>query len=437
VLDDETRPPERAQTDVFPEISVEPVDSMPTVLRVSFSTADPVAAWVEHDGLRTPAGSIGTEHELLVAGNPEDTDVTMMIAATLDGGRVESLPFVARTGQLPDWTQPALALDTPADDGFFLVVYQEERSWLVLLRGDGAVCWALPVTETASRVAVMARPSVSGGWLYNSYDGDRSEATGQLGRVGLDAELLEVVDIAEGHHAFTELPDGTLAYLAVDIREVEPWGPVVGDRVVEVAPDGSAETIFSVWDVLEPRTNATWSQGFYPQGADWTHGSGISWDVGRQAYTVTLVGPNQVLEFDRQGTVRTNIIGKGPPADGYTAVPEDAEFVRPHGASWTAEGELLVFSSAELLSRGGRYRLDAASLEAVEVARYGEAYGYHALTMGSLEALPDGRMLMNWGSAGVLQVLGADGAPEWAMATPLGGWFSDARYLSSPYATQP
>ena len=51
------------------------------------------------------------------------------------------------------------------------------------------------------------------------------------------------------HHMFAQLPDGTMSYLTMDIREwTDPdTGEVldlIGDAIVEISPDGEQEIIF-------------------------------------------------------------------------------------------------------------------------------------------------------------------------------------------------
>ena len=418
---------------LFVDVSVAVVEEMPTTFTVTFETTRPVSAWIEHGAWQSPPSDPALQHSVLAIGAAPGEAVDIRPVAMVDGQRVEGEVVTVEAGWLTDWPSPTVHVDGQLD-GLLLAVFQHsEQPWAAVFRGDGQVCWARPLGMDANRVSVVVQPSVLGGLWVDSYDGDRTEADGKLHRLDLRGKIVDSVNVDLGHHGFVERADGGLAYLAVDIRETETWGSVVGDQIIEIDADGSHRTIFSTWDELTVRESSTWWQGFYPQGHDWTHGSGLSWDEHSQVYTVSLAGTQHVIALDRQGDITARIAGSTIDADAIQTAPDDAQFVRPHGAHWTQDGDLLVFSSANLISRGGRYRVDVDAAVAEETARYGEELGHHALTMGSLEELPDGRLLMVWGSAGVVDVLDADGSVAWRMQTPLGTWISDAVLLDGPH----
>ena len=84
-----------------------------------------------------------------------------------------------------------------------------------------------------------------------------------------DGTTIRTIETPLGHHVFTELPDGTITYIALDRRTPE-YGQVCGDALIEIAPDGSRTSTQHGANIPLYESDF-FHADFYPQGRDWTH----------------------------------------------------------------------------------------------------------------------------------------------------------------------
>jgi hypothetical protein len=214
----------------------------------------------------------------------------------------------------------------------------------------------------------------------------------------------------EMHHMFTQLPDGTLAFQQLDIRRYaldgEPETDWVGDAIAEIAPGGEAETVFSVWDAIEPSRNDHMDgPGLYP-GLDWTHGNQIRYDASAGTYLLSLGHAADVLMIDRASYQVNEIWGR----DGMAAEPA---FDHQHDPNWLADGHLLMFMTSDDRSGAVEYAREGDTL--VEVWRHG--FEDQSMALGQARRLSNGNTFVNFGSGQEMREVAPDGEILWALAT--------------------
>jgi len=318
--------------------------------------------------------------------------------------------------------------------GYLLGAWLGEDPKLFLADREGRIFWDVR-GEGGILSPVISQPRDGTGLLYNAFAEDRSLDLGAVYRVGLDGTRLDSVRTEEAHHTFVDLPDGSIAYLAMDIRQHELHGSVVGDRVVEIHPDGRVSQVFSVWEHLDVIPHGDWASTFYPQGHDWTHANALHYDELADSYLISFRNVSQVLEVDRSTGEILRAFG-GPLSD-YAVDPPEAAFTYQHGAHWTREGTLLLTSSGSPVGGGlgdqetwaSEFEVDEEAGTLREVFTYGRGDGLHARALGEAHRLPNGNTLVNWGTEGLLREVTPGGGVVWEMRAGGEAFFGRVSYL--------
>jgi len=301
-------------------------------------------------------------------------------------------------------------------EGYILGALLGEGSSLFIADRDGYILWRHD--GTPGILTPVVAPARDGEHLlYNEFAEDRTVDIGAVNRLGIDGGLTESIRTESAHHTFTELPDGTVAYLAVDVRETEEYGGVVGDRLLEVHPDGTVTQVFSVWEHFEIVEHLNWNSNHYPQGHDWTHGNALYYNHEAQTYLISFRNISAVIEVDRAtGKVVRQFGGE----DRRYTVGGDG-FLYQHGVHWTEDGTLLMTTSGAGGDADGletwavEYAVDSERRQLTEVWSYGRGEGLHARALGEAHRLPGGNTLVNWGTEGLLREIAPNGDVLWEM----------------------
>lgn len=403
-------------------LDVEVVEGPGTALRVSWNTAEASTGeirWGEGED-DVVATSEGTQHRAVIVGLAPNVDVTFDITGNAGGVELipaevsyttaaapPLLPSLTVTGQLaePLWFVTALASSPPG-----AAIYSSEGTpaWWRLYGSD-------PLSITDAQLALDGRSI-----LYNrftpgeSLEAQGGEAPSELVREYLDGHPEEVIATHNQHHAFAQLPDGTITFIVYDIREVEGES-VRGDALVERAADGTETTLWSTWDTFsyEPGTDLA--------GVGWTHCNSVSWNAEEEAYYVSVRNLNAIVKLSRSGE---RIWTFGGITSDFEIV-DDEGTVHQHRVRGEDGGTgLLVFDNggaAMLGSRVVRYALDLQAMTAT--ARVEANEGVYSYSLGDVQRLTDGGMWVSWGSGGEVTVQGEDGEAAVTMAADLGSVF--------------
>ena len=223
---------------------------------------------------------------------------------------------------------------------------------------------------------------------------------------------------------------------------------MVGDEIVEVAPDGTVTHVFSVWDYLAPTDERSdlWNADFYPQGYDWTHGNALVYDevhplTGGEAYTFSFGGLDLFLVVDRaSGEVLYEFSGLGGygTEDAWTVAEGSTPFSFQHDTNWSAgDGNVLMVTTNNYddgqWTLGIEYELDEATRTLREVWSYGLGEGLQAFALGQCRRLANGNTWISWGSGGIVREVTPAGEVVWEMAAPAGTFFGQIHYISDLY----
>jgi hypothetical protein len=167
------------------------------------------------------------------------------------GSRVQVVTPSEPPPELP--SLEILADDEVDDPGLrFTSVVVRGRSWAVIYDADGALVWwyELPYTE---RIITRVRRAASGDRVLLSVA--RSVAHGGSEPFGIlsvpwTGEGPRLLQVPVLHHDFAELPDGELAWLGIETREVDGLR-LEGDTIERTDGEG-LQVFWSSWDHFDP-----------------------------------------------------------------------------------------------------------------------------------------------------------------------------------------
>ena len=430
-----TKGPAAAETDWVQALQVAPGTQIPAVLEVSFETPEPTSAWIEFGvdapgARRTLISPAAQQHTIPVFGLGALQAVSMQVVVQAsDGTEHRSGVFTETSGGLlpgsPTFDITINSYDAPAEAVLLLSVYGEPGH-LVMINLDGEVVWSRAYEEEDGEIGLGVLPT-GDGLRYNRFQSELED--GRIGRMDLLGEIQEEAAAEDSHHFLTTTATGEVVWMREDPRPLAPYAAVIGDQIV-VGPD-AAQVLFSTWDAL------TFADEDVPTPVvSWTHANWIEHHPDRKTYLMSTAYTNVILELAEDGEVVRLFNGRDAVDGTYTyANPQDA-FEFPHGPHWASNGDLLVFSTSSRVSRAIRYRIDdeAGTIEAVW--EFGRSYGYEAKALGEVQELPDGNILISWGSVGILQIVDpTDDTVLWEAQAPLQQFTTQVHYLETPYST--
>ena len=379
-----------------------------SLLVVTWDQPDEGQTWLAWslDGTQTLSAIASREagpQQQLLAGVPYATTVQVELwsedgllastTATTDA-LPEGLPVPTVLASQPGSWEPTLRyvlLSTPPQG-----VAWSDAWWTSIVDRQGRVVWAHQ--GPSQRISMHVQPSVDGQTLlidensyWTTFDGG---AQSVVQRLKLDGTVVETIAAPGLHHAFTELPDGRLAWGATDNRD---------ETLAVQQADGSITTLWSCDAFL-----ASIGEGGY------CGSNTIRYDADRDAYLFSFYSVETVFEID--ATTGETLRWFGHVDGSYSFDPPESAFWWQHGAHWTADGTLLL--SSKDLQRGEEtvvreYQVDEDSQTLVELWSFGEDQGVYGSEMGEAWRLPGGNTLHNYGSTARLREVTPDGQVVW------------------------
>ena len=389
-------------------------DEIEALVYVSWEQLEAAAVHVEYSfdegqWLATSAFDAGQgEHEALLLGIPYDSDVRIKVASDLGEGPVFSAEVEAATGVQPaDLPPPALLQSDPAawePAGNYLLgsINQYDggwtggRYWKFILDRQGRVVWALETP--GGNWTIYQRVALNGTdilWDEFTYWNVWDEGAGsRVHRMKIDGTIVQSYDTPGGHHAFVELPDGSLVYGSAD------WE---SERLDRLNADGTYDTI---WDCRDYHDALGINQ--------MCQSNSLFWHEPSDSFLYSFYTTEVVLEIDQASGQVVRQFGHLPGS--WEFAPEDSAFWWQHGVTYTVAGTLLVSthslpSSEELCVR--EYEVDDGAQTLTEVWNFGvgaQAMGPYA---GEAHRLPSGNTLHNYGSGARVREATPDGDVVW------------------------
>ena len=387
-------------------------DEQGSIVVVSWQQLEDAHGWVEYavegEGwVRTPAQDLeaGAQEQLLL-GIPYGSVVSLRLVETGDAGTATSDDVSLATDKLPGGIPEAELLTADADR------YDPDRPWLlagvydwtIILDRQGRVVWA---SETPLlRSTLQPQPSADGGDLlidhgsfWGLFDGG---ARSQVQRMKIDGTVVDTYDTYGLHHPFTELPDGSIV-----------WGAMDGDNetLERLNPDGTQERITSCHALL----------GSY-DGEGYCGTNTIRYSPEHDSFLWSLYSHDTIFEVDASTGEALHTFGQHE--DAWAFDPPESGFWWQHGGHYTEAGTLLLSTyladeDAELVVREYELDEDAQTLRQVWSFRGDEAV--QGETMGEAHRLPGGNTLHNYGQGQRVREVTPDGEVVWDVTWTGGG----------------
>ena len=397
-------------------------DLVPTTITVSFHGVDlgAVACYVDVDAdHRTRFEEVPSDDgtcDVVVWGLIPGTEY-LLDAGQVRGGRDEPVDQATVTTGPSPTDLPELLVDSPGEplEGLVLTTLLAAPSAAVMVDGRGRYRW-WHVLEDDDLTTNRARMSHDGASVLLRLD-ERDGPSQGLRRVAFDGTELDAVDVCpEAHHDFAELPDGTVAVLCHDTRKIDGES-IVGDRLVEVAPDHTTTDVWFVWDHWDYDP----IQGQDPHWG-YAHANALDHQAETDTYTLSTRKLDTIFHIHRpDGAVSWRFGGDQSdfvPADALTSLPTSQHQHQLLG------DRLLVFDNGpptELASRAVEYTLDTESWTTTEAWWYWPDPPLYSYAYGDVERLPDGSTLVTFSVSGQMDLVDEVGALRWRMNAQFGG----------------
>lgn len=425
---DDTAPPDELTVDGL-EVSVATIS---TVLEVRWRTDAPtrsdVTATFGDETITVSETEATEEHHAVLVGVPPQTEVTVRVTAD---GTDASAEAVATTGALPAWV-PDFAYEArepeSAEPGIRLIpVILATGGGLVGVDVQGRVVWSYPPSDTLVEVPFRVWRSLDGEAILFNSNAPSADSDAPVYRIPLTGDDVSVTKLRGAHTDFVEYTPGGYLSLGWDIRDVGDGRMVLGDTIVERAPDGTERVVWSAWDDFEPDLSMTYGN-LYPADPtveDWTHINGIAYDPATDEVLVTTTWNSAVIAVERtSGEIAWWFNDFGGT---YASEDEPGRIDFPHSVQ-PIDGGVLVFSRGNFNSPGAcsaavDVALDDGARTAAETWRYESEDCLLITFLGGAERLPGGNTLITWTTAGRLDEVTPGGGLAWRVGTPIGAGF--------------
>jgi hypothetical protein len=413
-------------------------DRIVTVVTVSWTTAVDTTGYVEFGqtsalGSRTPLETTaGRDHSAVLLGLTADAPAYFR-AVSAEGGSSVAASAVAtiRTGSLPVGF-PALTQSGVGFDGFVVVPLLGSMRAITILNPKGEIVWYW--TDDTGLDSYRARLSIDGkSLLYNAakISGEPTDAS-VLFRVALDGSQSTSISIPFLAHDFVELPDGTLGAMTFYDQTDASGNRVRGNKLVEVAPDGTQKTVWTSWDCFDPVA----TPGDDPtQG--WTFSNALDYDPVEDVYYVGMRNFSSIAKVERTTGKCDWVFGLY--GSTFTFAPGSARFLHEHQFDLHGDRILVMDNDGAQgdVSRVLEYQLDFSTMQATQVWSYMPAKSVYVFVLGEPIRMPDGGTFINWSTAGLMERLDASGTSTWKLSSDAGFAFGFQTLATSLYGGAP
>ncbi len=404
------------------------VADVQTVINVSWITEVETTGYVrfgETDayGLTTNTTDLGTEHEVLLLGNPADTEVHFEVVTdnglasgdlTITTGSLPSgFPTLATTGVADQWAYQVL----PVQGSAFAIAVVDNLGrvvWYDQLEPDGNLMRAMISADRQSMIYCMAGPQ-------------SDLSIGEIVWVSLDGSERVAVPLPYVDHDITELPDGTIA--AIVVTDDPAGGSKAADRLVEMTRDGELTEIWNAWEKLDMEFLMEELRDDY----NVTHGNGLDYVPEEDAYYMSMKAPGSVAKIDRS-TGQTQWIINGI-LNEFT-FPKGAEIVQMQHQLERIDGGLMVFDNGlqdRGYSRAVELALDEENLLAEQTWEYIRDPSVYVYAKGDVARFADGTRQVVWSTSGEIQNVTEDGEVVWQLNSELGQAITFVQILDDLY----
>ena len=408
-------------------------EQIATVVTVTWKTDVLTTGYVEFGptpafGFRTSVEKVAAlEHTATLVGMTADTPHYFR-AVSAEGSKPVSASGTQtiRTGSLPVGL-PGLTHVGSGHTGFVVTPVLGAITAVTIVNADGQIVWYH--MDERKLDFYRARLSIDGkSLLYNAakISGEPSPDS-EIVRVSLDGAQTTTIPIPLLAHDFVEHPDGTLAAIAFEDRDVAGTR-VRGNKLVEVAPNGDQRTVWSSWNCFDPAT----APGDDPvQG--WTFANALDYDVETNAYYVGMRNFSSIARVNRDSGACEWVLGQYGAT--LTFAPGAARFLHQHQFEVRGDRILIMDNDGAPgdASRVLEYELDLDAKQASQIGSYTANPSVYVFVLGEPNYLADGGRFVNWSAAGQMEHLDPAGTTVWKLNTGAGFIFGFHTLATSLY----
>lgn len=422
-------PDARRPSNIVAEVS----DRIATVVVVRWTTEVATTGYVEFGptqalGNRTPLETTATQnHAATLLGLTADTPHFYRAVAAEGGTAVAASAVVSvRTGNLPVGL-PGLTRIGDGYDGFVVTPILGAITAITIINSAGEIVWYH--MDERQLDFYRARLSVDGkSLLYNAakISGEPSPES-EIVRVSFDGSESSAIPVPLLAHDFVEHPDGTLAALAFEDRDVA-GARVRGNRLVEIATDGRQRTVWTSWNCFDPVA----VPGDDPQQG-WTFANALDYDAAEDVYYVGMRNLSSIARINRASGACEWVLGQYGATLAFA--PGAARFLHQHQFEVRGRRVLVMDNDGAPgdESRVVEYELDLASMQASQVWTYVASPSVYTFVLGEPVRLDDGGTFVNWSAAGQMERLDPSGTRIWKLNTGAGFVFGFHTLAASLY----
>ena len=406
-------------------------DTIPTVVTVSWTTDEPTLGSVEfgpdesYSMVTSSESGYATEHVAYLVGLPAETPASYRVLVEAEDGATSVANDIVTTGTLSG-DLPELTVSGDGHSGFLAVPLIGAFTGPTVIDAQGNLVWYWP--ETRELEVYRVRPSLDGrSMLYNaaSVSGDPAEDS-EIVRVALDGSEVSSVPISLLAHDFVEHPDGTLAAIVVEYRDVD-GETLRGDQIVEVAPDGTQTVVWSAWDCFDPAETEHGEVDF-----GWTFANALDYDPVEDVYYLGIRNFSSITRIPRSTFECEWVIGDIGATQGVTG---GTPFMHEHQFQMLDDG-LVIFDNDGLPgmeSRAVEYEVDLDAGTVEQVWSYTADPVIYSFVLGDVHRFDGGDTLVTWSTGGQIDRVDPSGELLWRLKTELGYAVVDDTVLDSLY----
>jgi hypothetical protein len=205
---------------------------------------------------------------------------------------------------------------------------------------------------------------------------------------------------------------------------------VRGNKLIEVAPDGTQKTVWTSWDCFDPVA----TPGDDPSQG-WTFSNALDYDPGEDAYYVGMRNFSSIAKVDRTTGKCGWVLGLY--GSTFTFAPGSARFLHEHQFDLHGDRILVMDNDGAPgdVSRVLEYQLDFSTLQATQVWSYTADPSVYVFVLGEPIRMPDGGTFINWSTAGQMERLDASGTSTWKLNSGAGFAFGFQTLATSLYGS--
>lgn len=409
------------------EIAVAPSEYVANVALVTWHTDEPSLATVtataaDGETWTRSVEAAAEDHEVALIGLPEGVEVEITVVGESESARYVSeasafsVPWAwsSLSGLTVEEGAPGYRLTTTITSGsdatFPNVLILDER---------GRIVWAVATPRRA--LSTSAKLSPDGRTVYIVAGGD-------LLTVGLAGDRYEEHALTGLHHDLAPMPDG--AVLVIDkVATTHEGESVTCDRVLRIEDDGTSTV---VWDAYPQLDTLPESSGEAVDGVrELTHGNSIRYDEATGDALLSLARMRSLVRFSVASGENRWVLG--PYGGPQPAAPEDV--LLQHQVMFTADGVALFANYAKdyACSEIVDYATEDAGAHFHVSRRYQPEECMESAALGGLDDAGEGRRVIAWSTAGVIDVIDADDQRVSRISAPLGIGFGYVDWTDSLY----